>query len=143
MAQPQATPQANVPPPPAAQPGPSAAEVALRGVWAWEYTAPGGELSRFLMQRRPDGTFTLLSRTYRTGRPSTELVNGGLWGVSNGLYFTVTTEVNGQRVSTRDSALYHPYIILALEGDVLRYLHLPSGTEFRTRKVAPETRLPE
>lgn len=126
-----------------AQPAPSAAEAALQGVWAWELTAPGGALSRFLIQRRPDGNFTLISRTYAAGRATAELVNGGLWGVSNGLYFTVTTEVNGQRVDTRDSALYNPYVILALEGDVLRYRHLPTGLELRTLKVRPDTRLPD
>ncbi|HVR54885.1 MAG TPA: hypothetical protein VMS38_34510 [Pseudorhodoferax sp.] len=132
---------APAPVPPAA--GASPAERALQGVWTWEYQPEGGALQRFLLERRADGTFTLLSRSYAAGRASTELLNAGLWGVSNGLYFTVTTEVNGQRVNVRDSALYNPYVIVGLQGDVLRYRHLPTGIELRTRKVPATTRLPD
>jgi hypothetical protein len=121
----------------------SPAEAALQGVWTWELSAGDGAVSRFLIQRRADGQFTLIARTYQPGRPTTELANGGLWGVSNGLYFTVTTQINGQRIGTRDSALYNPYVIVALEGDVLRYLHLPTGMEIRTRKVPADFRLPD
>lgn len=121
----------------------SPAELALQGLWTWEYQPEGGALQRFLLERRADGTFTLVSRSYTAGRATTELVNTGLWGVSNGLYFTVTTQVNGQRVNVRDSALYNPYVIVGLQGEELRYLHLPTGIELRTRKVPATTRLPD
>lgn len=124
--------------------GASAAELALQGVWIWDYQpTEGGPLQRFLLERRADGSFTMVSRSYTAGRATSQLVNAGLWGVSNGLYFTVTVQVDGQRVNMRDSALYNPYVIVGLQGEELRYVHLPTGIELRTRKVPATTRLPD
>jgi len=99
-------------------------------------------LQRFLTTRRSDGSFTLVARLYEPGKPPSELVNSGLWGVSNGLYFTVTTEVNGARTNTRSAETVNPYLVRELQGDSFVYQHVLSGNVFRVNRVSPDTRLP-
>ncbi|MGE0329417.1 MAG: hypothetical protein AB7P37_01840 [Ramlibacter sp.] len=120
-------------------------ETLAAGSWYGEVPATADQpLQRFMTQRQPDGTFTLLTRLYQNGRAVSELRNAGLWGVSNGLYFTITTEINGKRTETRTTELSNAYLIRSLTAEAFEYQHIASGRMFRVKRVDPAiTRLPD
>ncbi len=129
--------------PPSRAPAPSAAEAMLVGTWLGAFQPqPGAPLQRFLTTRRADGTYTLVARMYEEGKPPSELVNSGLWGVSNGLYFTVTTEIDGVRTDSRNPVMINAYLVGELQPDAFGYQHVLSGYRFQVTRVAPDTRLP-
>lgn len=124
---------------------PSGQEAQATGTWYGEFSAGADQpLQRFLTTRSADGTYTLVARMYDKGRPTSELRNKGLWGISNGLYFTVTTEVDGKRTDPRSGETSNPYLVRSLAGDSFEYQHIPSGRVFRVMRVDPaSTRLPD
>jgi hypothetical protein len=115
------------------------------GTWYGEFSSGADKpLQRFLSTRQPDGTYVLQARLYEKGKPTTELRNKGLWGISNGLYFTVTTEVNGLRTDFKSPEVSNPYLVRALGPEVFEYQHIPSGNLLRAIRVDPEkARLPD
>ncbi|MDO9403239.1 MAG: hypothetical protein Q7T87_04350 [Polaromonas sp.] len=124
----------------------SFAERALVGTWYGESgaTGPAGaQLQRFLTTRRPDGTYSLEVRTYENGKPTIQLANTGLWGISNSLFFTITTEVNGQRTAIREPAYTAAYLVRGITGNEFVYQHIASGRELRVVRAAPDARLPD
>jgi len=131
--------------PAAAAAGPSDQERMAVGTWYGEFSPGAGQpLQRFINTRRDDGTFTVVARLYQQGKPPQELRNSGLWGVSNGLYFTVTTEVGGQRTDTKKPDVNHVYLVRALTADSFEYQHVQSGNVFRVTRADPATaRLPD
>jgi hypothetical protein len=113
------------------------------GTWYGEFAPrPGMPVQRFLYNRKADGSFTLVARLYAPGKPPTELRNSGLWGISNGLYFTVTTEVDGVRTDTRSPDTINPYLVQDLQQDAFSYRHVLSGNVFRVVRVPPDRSLP-
>lgn len=129
----------------AAAAAPSEQEALATGTWYGEFSAgPDQPLQRFLTTRLADGTFSLVARVYEKGRSKSELRNKGLWGVSNGVYFTVTTEVDGKRTDPRNADLVNPYLVRSLVAGTFEYQHIPSGRIFRVTRVDPAiTRLPD
>lgn len=129
----------------AAAAAPSEQEALATGTWYGEFSAgPDQPLQRFLTTRSADGTFALVARLYDRGRSTSELRNKGLWGVSNGMYFTVTTEVDGKRTDPRTADLVNPYLVRSLVAGSFEYQHIPSGRIFRVMRVDPAmTRLPD
>ena len=122
---------------------PSADEVTLTGTWLGEYRPmPNAPVQRHLTTRNADGTFTLTARMYEPGKTPSELVNTGIWGVSNGMYFTVTTAVNGTPTNTRNPETISPYLVRDLQKDSLSFQHVLSGVVLKAARVAPETKLP-
>ncbi|MBC5763567.1 hypothetical protein [Ramlibacter albus] len=115
------------------------------GTWYGEYQpAPRQALQRFVTTRAADGTFTLHARMYENGKVVAELKNRGLWGVSNGMYFTVTTEVNDLPTEARKPDVINAYLVQKLEGDEFEYMHVASGNRFRVKRVeAGSVRLPD
>ena len=130
---------------PAVATEPSAQERLAVGTWYGEYSAGAGQpVQRFINTRHPDGTYVLVARLYDKGKPTTELRNKGLWGISNGLYFTITTEVNGQRVDPAKADVAQPYLVQSLNSMSFEYAHVASGNRFRVTRVDPATaRLPD
>jgi len=124
---------------------PSEQETLATGTWYGEFSpGPGQPLQRFLTTRLADGTFMLVARLYENGRAKSELRNAGLWGISNGLYFTVTTEVDGKRLDPRNAEMANPYLIRSLAAGTFEYQHIASGRLFRVKLVDPAiTRLPD
>ena len=129
----------------AAAAAPSEQEALATGTWYGEFSAGLGQpLQRFLTTRSADGTFTLVARLYEQGRATSQLQNKGLWGVSNGMYFTVTTEIDGERTDPRNGDLVNPYLVRSLVAGTFEYQHIPSGRVFRATRVDPAiTRLPD
>lgn len=127
-----------------AQIGPSA-EQRMAGTWFGEFTAgPSATTQRFITTRRADGTFTLEARIYEGGKVVAEARNAGLWGISNGMYFTVTTEVNGQRSDPKLAEAINAYLVRTLEADRFDYVHVASGRHFSVRRVEPgQAKLPD
>lgn len=122
---------------------PSADETTLVGTWLGEYSpAPGAPVQRFLTKRAADGTFTLVARMYEAGKAPTELVNTGIWGISNGMYFTVTSSVNGTPTNTRNPETISPYLVRDLQNDTFTFQHVLTGVLLKVSRVAPDTRLP-
>lgn len=114
------------------------------GTWYGEVSNPGQPLQRFLTTRAPDGTFVLQTRLYDKGRAISELRNSGLWGISNGMYFTFTTEVNGKQTETGRPEMSNPYLVRNLNATSFEYQHIPSKGVFRVVRVDPATaRLPD
>ena len=120
-------------------------EIMATGTWYGEGSpVPDKPLQRFLATRKPDGSYVLQARLYEKGKPTVELRNVGLWGISNGLYFTVTTEVNGMRTDPKSVEVTNPYLVRSLTAEAFEYQHIPSGNLFRVVRVDPvTTRLPD
>lgn len=132
-------------PGPAMATGLSAQEQLAVGTWYGEFSAGAGQpVQRFINTRLADGTYALVARMYDKGKPTAELRNRGLWGISNGLYFTITTEINGQRVDPAKADVAQPYLVQSLNGTSFEYAHIGSGNRFRVTRVDPATaRLPD
>lgn len=79
---------------------------------------------------------------YEPGKPSIELTNTGIWGVSNGMYFTVTTSVNGAPTNTRNPETISPYLVRDIQKDSFTYQHVLTGVLLKVSRVAPDTKLP-
>jgi hypothetical protein len=121
----------------------SEAESALTGTWLGEFRPSSDQpLQRFLTRRRADGTFEIMARLYDPQKPVQEVVNSGLWGVSNGLYFTVTTVINGQKTDVKSPDTVNSYVVQSLQPGEFAYRHVLSGYNFQVRKVPDDTRLP-
>lgn len=127
----------------------SLAERTLVGTWYGEsgFTgatgASGAQLQRFLTTRRADGTYSLEVRTYENGKPTVRLTNTGLWGISNGLFFTVTTEVDGRQTAIREPTYTAAYLVRSIGGNEFAYQHIGSGRELQVVRTGPDTRLPD
>lgn len=123
----------------------SDAEKLMVGSWYGESAPSSGKLlQRFVTTRHADGTYSLHARLYDKGKVVADMRHGGLWGVSHGLYFTITTEVNGRKSSPRSSDAMNAYSVQALGADSFEYVHVASGNRFRVRRLAPTAaRLPD
>jgi hypothetical protein len=124
---------------------PSESERLMAGTWYGEFApTPKKAVQRFVTTRNADGSFTLHARLYEDGKVVSDLRNRGLWGISNGIYFTVTTEVNGQKTEPRHPEVINAYLVQSLGADVFEYVHVASGNRFRVMRVDPATaKLPD
>lgn len=116
----------------------SDAEKAAVGTWYGEFSPSAGQaVQRFLTIREADGSLTIQARLYEGSKVLSEVRNRGLWGISNGMYFTVTTEVNGQKTDPRLPEVINAYLIQKLAAGEFEYLHVASGNRFHVQKVDP------
>ena len=123
----------------------SAGETRLVGTWMGEFSPNASSpVQRFITTRRADGTFDLQARMYQDGKMIGEARNNGMWGVSNGMYFTVTTQVNGKPSDPKRPEAVNAYLVKSLEADRFSYVHVASGGEFTVTRVDPASaRLPD
>jgi hypothetical protein len=123
----------------------SVAEERMAGTWYGEFSAGGPAPSqRFLTTRRADGTFTLQARMYEGGKVVAEARNGGMWGISNGMYFTVTTEINGAPSDAKRPDAINAYLVKSVDADRFEYVHVATGNRFVVTRVDPaRARLPD
>ena len=124
----------------------SPAEQRMVGTWLGEFANTGTAfpLQRFLTTRKDDGTFLIVARLYENGKMIAETHNAGLWGISNGIYFTVTTDVNGKRSDPKLPEAINAYLVQSLTADRFEYVHVATGRHFIvTRADAATARLPD
>lgn len=130
------------------QPAPAAHstdEQALVGTWYGEFLPEvNAPLQRFITVRKADGTFTLHARMYQNDKLIGEARNNGLWGISNGIYFTVTTEVNGVRSDPKLPQAINAYLVKSVKADRFEYVHFATGRDFVVTRVDPaKAQLPD
>lgn len=115
------------------------------GAWYGEFSAGADKpVQKFITVRNADGSFSLQARMYEKGKAVSEVRNQGLWGVSNGMYFTVTTTVNGQGTNKRSSDVVNAYLLQRLSADEFEYQHVASGNSFRVTRIdSSKVRLPD
>jgi hypothetical protein len=120
-------------------------EQALVGTWYGEFLPElNAPLQRFITVRKADGTFTLHARMYQNDKLIGEAKNNGLWGISNGIYFTVTTEVNGVRSDPKLPQAINAYLVKSVKPDRFEYVHFATGRDFVVTRVDPaKARLPD
>lgn len=123
----------------------STAEKVVLGTWYGEFSpGPNLPLQRFINVRNADGTFAVRARMYEGGKVVAEVRNSGLWGVSNGMYFTIVTEVNGTPSDPKRPEAVNAYLVKSLGADRFEYVHVASGGQFVVTRVDPmNARLPD
>jgi hypothetical protein len=113
-------------------------EQAMVGTWYGEFLPEvNAPLQRFITVRKADGTFTLHARMYQNDKLIGEARNSGLWGISNGIYFTVTTEVNGVRSDPKLPQAINAYLVKSVKADRFEYVHFATGRDFVVTRVDP------
>lgn len=127
------------------QPHTSTAEQILVGTWFGEAVLPGTPetLQQFLATRRADGSYTLEVRNYQEGRMRQRLVNSGVWSISNGIFVTLTTDIEGKKTTLSDPSFTQVFAVRGLTANEFRYQHLASGREIRVVRSTPDFRLPD
>lgn len=129
----------------------SIAEQRMVGTWYGEFAPSANSpvqraitVQRFITVRRADGTFTLQARMYQGDKKVAEARNSGMWGISNGMYFTVTTEVNGMPSDAKRPEAINAYLVKALDPNRFDYMHVASGSQFTVTRTDPaNARLPD
>jgi hypothetical protein len=123
----------------------SMAEQRMVGTWYGEFApSASSPAQRFITVRRADGTFTLQARMYQDGKKVAEARNSGMWGISNGMYFTVTTEVNGKPSDAKRPEAINAYLVKVLDANRFEYMHVASGSQFTVTRADPaNVRLPD
>ena len=120
----------------AAEPQHSVDEQRMVGTWYGEFAPqPNAPVQRFITIRKADGTFTLQARIYEGGKMAAEARNAGLWGISNGMYFTVTTQVNGKRSDPKLPEAINAYLVQSIDANRFEYVHFASGRKFVVTRI--------
>ena len=93
--------------------------------WEGEIFTKDGDKRSWVMERFPDGTYRVSFRVVSPGNKEIQQVEVGLWGISGGVYFTLTRGVleNDQVVpaDTTDPTLYDAYRIISLTDQTFEY----------------------
>ncbi len=115
------------------------------GYWVGEMPTKDGKFLRWLVERRPDGSFTLTSLLKKSPddpvkfQPQEAFFEIGMWGVSSDIYFTATRQYfeKGKisNFDTTQSGLYDAYQILFFDGKTMKYRSLETHEEFTMKKI--------
>lgn len=129
----------------AAEPAHSAQEQSLVGTWYGEFLPEvGAPFQRFITTRNVDGSFAVQARVYQNNKLVAQTRNAGLWGVSNGMYFTVTTEVNGVRSDPKLPEAINAYLVKSIDASRFEYVHFATGRNFVVTRIDPaKAQLPD
>lgn len=114
----------------------------MMGRWLGEMPTIDGKFYKWLMERRPDGEYTLETILMEGGKIKEKNSEFGYWGVSGHLYFTLTREtlLKGKitPLDTNTANLYDGYEILQLGEGQFRYRHVETGNEYFVQRVPPD-----
>ncbi|MFN4276596.1 MAG: hypothetical protein ACK4FJ_09855 [Ferrovibrio sp.] len=102
----------------------------LTGLWYGERKLGGGMFVQWLSNRRPDGFFDIEFRYFRDCKSERVERQIGRWTSGGNILATHVHMVDGARADIR-----HRYIIDRLEGEVLHYRHVQTGTPFSARRL--------
>ncbi|MGQ0801985.1 MAG: hypothetical protein ACT4NL_17960 [Pseudomarimonas sp.] len=113
----------------------------LIGEWESTTKLSGGGVQTARSENRVDGTFTITFSNSGAPELPSEQTEVGMWGVSGGVYFTITTGFinDGQFTPARMSnpAYYDSYRILHLDESKFDFENLSSGHRFTAFKRGP------
>jgi hypothetical protein len=114
----------------------------LIGKWLGESNVSDGSKVRELIDRHADGTFVVYFHFAENGKDR-EQTEAGYWGISGGIYFTLTrTMKDGARfvpVNVKDPTYYDAYKALSLSPSEFVYKSLASGEQFSVKRVGEDS----
>ena len=111
---------------------------ALVGHWFGDDVQPStGRPTKWLMDRRADGTFTV-----RFKEPAPSVVSLETGTRSGALYRTQTMSVNGVVTDPDDPYYYDEYLLEEVGADRIVYVHRKNQARYRSRRVGSDFRIP-
>lgn len=84
-----------------------------------------------------DGTFSMVTYEERPCGLRVFSREAGRWGMSNGIYTIITTQLNGNAVNSADRYLQDVYEVNSISRDKFTYRSITYGIEFEARRVQP------
>lgn len=118
----------------------------LVGKWFGDARTKDGGRRLQITQRAPNGTYKVTFRVFEPSGQTWEQSEVGFWGVSGGVYFTITKGwVDGDSFSEAnptDASLNDAYQIVELTQDRFIYRALQSGNEYSLSRVADSFEFP-
>lgn len=119
----------------------------LVGTWFGDAKTKDGGRRLQITQRAPSGTYKVTFRVFEPSGQTWEQSEVGFWGVSGGVYFTITKGwVDGESFSEAnptDASLNDAYQIVELTEERFIYRALQSGNEYSLSRVADSFQFPE
>jgi hypothetical protein len=104
----------------------------LVGCWLGEDFQPVmGESAKWLMNRKPDGTFKIEFQS----RDGTVQREEGTWLDQGSNYTTVTLRIDGEPVDVNDTQFTDTYEIRSVTNGVMEYYHTRMNITFKAQKV--------
>lgn len=118
----------------------------LVGKWFGDAETKEGGRRLQITYRAPDGTYKVTFRFFEPSGQMWEQSEVGFWGVSGGVYFTITKGwLDGEQFSEADptdASLNDAYQILELTQEQFRYRALQSGNEYSLSRVVDSFQFP-
>jgi hypothetical protein len=90
----------------------------------------------WILERHGDGTFDLTTFEERNCKVVAFTRESGRWSLSNGLYSTVTTEVNGKKVDSSKRYYQDIYALEEVTSDRIAYTSIAESIRFVGRRVS-------
>ena len=113
---------------------------ALVGRWFGEdYQPSSREVTKWLMDRRSDGTFTV---TFKGSPPAPLSVETGTWTRRGLMYSTRTTTVDGLATDPDDPYYYDDYQLEDVTDTRMVYFHVKQKARYHSKRVSSDFRMP-
>jgi hypothetical protein len=111
----------------------------LIGTWLGESPVKDGSSVKFITQRGDDGSMKIHFRISSPKEQTRDQVEVGFWGISGGVYFTLTRGMlqDGHvfAVNTKDSTYYDAYRAVSISPSEFKYKSLSTQEEFIVKRV--------
>jgi hypothetical protein len=118
-------------------------EEQLIGCWYGEdYQPLIQRYAGWLMNRKPDGRFTIEFRTIEKGVRLPIQMEEGHWTYRAGKYVTLTTRIAGEDVDTSNPQYTDEYEVKSINGSEMVYFHPGVNQTFKSRRVACDYQAP-
>ena len=112
----------------------------LIGTWETDSTVIGGGLQTSTISQKADGTFVIDFLSTNVNGAPTKQTETGRWGVSGGIYFTITTgfmhDGEFSAADQEDPIFYDAYKIDKLDKTTFKYTHISTTDRFFSKKKA-------
>ena len=95
----------------------------------------------WIVERHEDGTFDVTTFEEKNCKVIAFTRESGRWALSNGLYSTITTEVDGKRVNSSERYYQDIYALEEVTPDRMIYTSIAEGIRFTGKRV-PEDFVP-
>ena len=125
------------------QPGVPKNQDQLAGCWYGEDFQPVFQRrASWLMNRKPDGSFTIEFRSIEKDVQLPVQTEEGRWSYSAGKYITITTRVADEAVDPSDPKYTDEYQIKMVGDSEMVYFHSRAKQTFRSRRVVCDYKAP-